>query len=104
MAPAEGAATPLRIEVAYCPAPGRAELVELRLPPGALLRDAISASGLAQRHELSAQPLAGVWGKLRPLDSPLRDLDRVELYRALRVDPKEARRLRYKRSRPAKAK
>jgi putative ubiquitin-RnfH superfamily antitoxin RatB of RatAB toxin-antitoxin module len=35
---------------------------------------------------------------VRPLDTLLRDGDRVELYRPLRVDPKEARRLRYKRA------
>ena len=37
----------------------------------------------------------------RPLDSPLRDADRVEACRGLRVDPKEARRLRY-RKQPAR--
>jgi putative ubiquitin-RnfH superfamily antitoxin RatB of RatAB toxin-antitoxin module len=38
----------------------------------------------------------GVWGALRGLDHPLRDRDRVEVYRPLKVDPKEARRLRYR--------
>jgi hypothetical protein len=41
----------------------------------------------------------GVWGRKQPLDAALRDRDRVELYRPLQVDPKEARRLRYKRTR-----
>ena len=39
----------------------------------------------------------GVWGRVQPLDHVLRDGDRVELYRPLTVDPKEARRLRYKK-------
>jgi putative ubiquitin-RnfH superfamily antitoxin RatB of RatAB toxin-antitoxin module len=34
----------------------------------------------------------GVWGKVRPLDFALRDGDRVELYRPLQADPKDARR------------
>jgi putative ubiquitin-RnfH superfamily antitoxin RatB of RatAB toxin-antitoxin module len=45
----------------------------------------------------------GVWGKLRALDETLRDRDRVEIYRPLLVDPKEARRQRYQSHR-AKAK
>jgi putative ubiquitin-RnfH superfamily antitoxin RatB of RatAB toxin-antitoxin module len=39
----------------------------------------------------------GVWFKLREMATVLRDRDRVEIYRPLIVDPKEARRQRYKR-------
>jgi hypothetical protein len=39
----------------------------------------------------------GVWGRAREAESPLRDRDRVEIYRPLTVDPKEARRQRYQR-------
>jgi putative ubiquitin-RnfH superfamily antitoxin RatB of RatAB toxin-antitoxin module len=38
----------------------------------------------------------GLWGREVPLSTRLRDRDRVELYRPLQVDPKEARRLRYR--------
>jgi len=97
MAPAE--ATLLRVEVLYCPAPGVADRVELRLPPGSCLQDAVDASGLGQRHALDAATLkVGIWGRVQPPQTPLRDQDRVELYRPLRVDPKEARRQRYKRA------
>ena len=37
----------------------------------------------------------GVWGRRVPLDHPLRDQDRVEVYRPLLVDPKVARRQRF---------
>jgi putative ubiquitin-RnfH superfamily antitoxin RatB of RatAB toxin-antitoxin module len=40
-----------------------------------------------------------VWGKLTHLGDALRENDRVEIYRPLLVDPKEARRLRYRRQR-----
>jgi putative ubiquitin-RnfH superfamily antitoxin RatB of RatAB toxin-antitoxin module len=40
-----------------------------------------------------------VWGRVQPADTPLRDRDRVEVYRPLLVDPKEARRQRYKKQR-----
>lgn len=98
MAHAEAAPGELHVEVVYCPAPGHCDLVTLSLPAGSSLRDALAASGLCRRHGLSeASLLAGIWGRLQPLDARLRDRDRVELYRPLLVDPKEARRLRYKR-------
>ena len=46
---------------------------------------------------IRADPLKiGVWGQLRPLDHVLRDGDRVEIYRALLIDPKDARRVRHR--------
>ena len=102
MAPAERL---LSVEVVYCPRPGVSDCVALNLPPGSTLGQALQLSGLIQRHGLMAQDLrAGIWCKAREPQTPLRDLDRVEIYRALTVDPKEARRLRYKRApRPARA-
>lgn len=90
----------LRVEVVYCPRSGLADLVELRLAPGATLADALRESGLLQRHGLDAGNLVcGIWFRKQEASTPLRDRDRVEIYRALKVDPKEARRLRYRRSR-----
>ena len=87
----------LNVEVVYCPRPGVCDLVALRLPPGATLADAVRASGLVQSHGLSNEGLRlGVWSKIREAQSTLRDRDRVEIYRPLIVDPKEARRQRYK--------
>lgn len=98
MAPADGAA--LRIEVVYCPRPGVTDCVHLRLPVPATVGAAVRASGLLDRHALDEGAMrVGVWCRACELDSPLRDLDRVEIYRPLTVDPKEARRLRYKRQR-----
>ena len=101
MAHAE-AAVWLQVEVVYCPAPGQCERVALRLPDGACVGDALAASGLCQRHGLSSASIElGVWGRKQPPQAPLRERDRVEMYRPLQVDPKEARRLRYKRARQA---
>ena len=92
----------LRIEVVYSAAPREVEIVALDLPAGSTVADALLRSGLPSRHGLDAQLLrCGVWGRVQPLDHPLRDGDRVEVYRPLLVDPKEARRLRYKRQRRA---
>ncbi len=98
MAPADAAL--LRIEAVYCPQPGVTDLVLLNLAPGATVADALRLSGLLERHALLLEGVrVGVWSKTRELSRPLRDRDRVEIYRALTVDPKEARRQRYKRTR-----
>lgn len=95
----------LHIEVVYSPAAGQVEQVGLRLPHGARLVDALHASGMCHRHGLDlATVRAGIWGRVQPPHTLLRDHDRVELYRPLRVEPKEARRLRQRRARPAAAK
>lgn len=96
MAPAEPAPG-LRIEVVYCPRPGATDSVALTLPAGATAADALHASGLQQRHALPAELRVGIWSRTCELQTQLRDRDRVEIYRPLVVDPKEARRLRYAR-------
>jgi putative ubiquitin-RnfH superfamily antitoxin RatB of RatAB toxin-antitoxin module len=97
MAPAESG---LQVEVVYCPVPGETDLVRLQMQPGATLLDALHASALLQRYALPIDGLsAGIWGRMQGLATPLRDRDRVEIYRPLRVDPKEARRQRYRQQR-----
>jgi putative ubiquitin-RnfH superfamily antitoxin RatB of RatAB toxin-antitoxin module len=89
----------LAVEVVYAAAPHRVVIRALRMPAGATVADALRASGLVDA--LSAEDLAplepGIWGRAVPGDTRLRDGDRVELTRPLKVDPKEARRLRYRR-------
>lgn len=93
MAGAEGIA----VEVVYCPAPGQADRRPLALATGATLADALRESGLLERHRLDAAALkVGVWCRVQALDTVLREGDRVEIYRPLTVDPKEARRQRYR--------
>lgn len=88
----------MQVEVVFSPAPRQVETIALELPAGATLREAVEASGLLARHpHFSPQSLSfSVWGRPQPAEHPLREGDRVELCRALQVDPKEARRLRYK--------
>lgn len=95
----------LHVEVVYAPQGAPADVVSLELAPGATILHAVRASGLLTRHadiDLAAQRV-GIWGRVKPLSEPLRDRDRVEIYRALTVDPKEARRLRYRDHRQRKA-
>ena len=60
---------------------------------------ALQASGLAGAFpELELREAGvGVWGRKARLEQVLRDGDRVEVYRPLQVDPKLARRERFRR-------
>ena len=93
---AEDGAPMLRIEVVHCPAPGQVDRTRLDLPAGSSLADALHASGVLGRHGMDpwALPPVGVWGRIAAPQTLLRDRDRVEVYRALTVDPMEARRRR----------
>lgn len=101
MAPVEPVVAPsIAVQVAYAPQAEQVDVVSMSMPTGATVADALKASGLLERHGLTiGEGLAcGVWAKLRPLDHPLREGDRVEVYRPLKVDPKEARRQRYRKA------
>ena len=95
MAPAETAEALLRVEVIWGPAPHDVRLVSLMLPAGSTAAQALEASGLLLEFPELADAPMGVWGRACARGHLLRDLDRVELYRGLVVDPKEARRLRH---------
>jgi uncharacterized protein len=85
----------MRIFVAIA-LPTRQEVVEVDLPEGATVADAIVASKLESRFagiDLGTVDV-GVWGNRVERDLVLRDGDRVELYRALKADPKDQRRRR----------
>lgn len=96
MAPAER----LRVSVAYSPRAGEVDEVVVELPAGTTLIEAIQASGVLERHPALdlTQARRGVWGRAQPDDTVLRERDRVEIYRPLQVDPKEARRQRYRKT------
>ncbi|WP_252772165.1 RnfH family protein [Ideonella oryzae] len=98
MDPAEAQAM-LDVEVAYSPAPRQVDRVSLTLPVGSTVAQALQASGLLARHGLALDDTlsVGVWMKARPLDTVLRPNDRVEVWRPLTVDPKEARCQRYRK-------
>jgi putative ubiquitin-RnfH superfamily antitoxin RatB of RatAB toxin-antitoxin module len=87
----------LAVEVAYA-LPHEQVVIALHVPAGATIGDAIARSGIRERFpEIDwSRNRVGVFGKLRDLDSALEEGNRVEIYRPLRIDPKEARRLRQK--------
>lgn len=90
-----------QINVAVCYATDTIEFLrELRLDAGATIAQALKVSGL--EYDVPGVDLAlmtvGIYGKKKTLDTVLREHDRVEVYRPLIADPKQAR-----RRRPAKS-
>jgi putative ubiquitin-RnfH superfamily antitoxin RatB of RatAB toxin-antitoxin module len=73
--------------------PGGARVEDLTLPAGSTLADALAAAGLAARDRV------GIFGRLAGRSTVLADGDRIEIYRPLAHDPKEARRRRARRGR-----
>ena len=94
---AEGAVT--RVCVLYSPAPRQVLEWKVALAPGATVLHALQTSGLPAAfpdldlHEANV----GVWGRKARPEQLVRDGDRVEVYRPLKVDPKLARRERFRR-------
>ena len=85
--------TEIDVEVVFG-IPEQQELVSLRLQSGATVADAIGKSGFAREfadHDLASLSV-GVWGHLAARDAVLSAGDRVEIYRPLQMDPREARR------------
>lgn len=92
-------AAEINVVVAYAPAPRQVREIALSLPAGSTLAQALQASGLAAMYpelDLAHAPL-GIWGRKAAREQVLREQDRVEVYRPLRVDPKVARRERFAR-------
>ena len=89
----------IRVEVAYAE-PQRQFLRSLSVAEGASVHTAIHASGVLQAFPALdlASARVGVWSRVVALDAPLREGDRVEIYRPLQVDPKEVRRQRAERA------
>ncbi|HEX9719897.1 MAG TPA: RnfH family protein [Ramlibacter sp.] len=88
----------IRAVVVYSPAPREVHEWPLVLAPGSTVLGALLACGLNEAFpDLDLRSAAaGVWGRKAGLEQALRDGDRVEVYRPLKVDPKLARRERFR--------
>jgi uncharacterized protein len=90
----------ISVEVAYAE-PQRAIVKAFRLASPATVAEALAAA--AADPDFAgidiAGSAAGVFGSLARPEQPLKEGDRVEIYRALAVDPKTARRARVKEAR-----
>jgi uncharacterized protein len=85
----------ISVEVVYA-LPQKQEIFAIKLPENGTVRQAIEASGVLQKYpeiDLTKNKL-GIFAKLAKPDAPLRNRDRVEIYRPLIADPKEVRKQR----------
>lgn len=86
---------PARIELdVACALPEKQLLSKISVDAGTTARDALLNSGLQPEFpevDFAACPL-GIWGKPVDDDYRLLDGDRLEVYRPLLIDPREARR------------
>lgn len=89
--------TRLQVTLVYSPAARQITEISLSLTAPSRVLDALRQSGLlAQFPEIdSCDSVVGIWGRKAKFHDLLRDQDRVEVYRPLRVDPKVARRERF---------
>ena len=83
------------LEVIYA-LPQSSTSILVSLTQGMTVADAIAASDIASIHpEIdTASCLTGIFGRRVALTATLQAGDRVEIYRPLQADPKQARRLR----------
>ncbi len=75
---------------------GRQVLLALDIEEGSNVADVIAQSGIGSRFpevDLGKMPV-GIWGTPVSRDRLVGPGDRVELYRSLEIDPREARRQR----------
>lgn len=83
----------IKVEVVYAGTESQ-QLVSLIISRGARVRDAIEKSGIAAHfpdEDLDSLEV-GIWGRIATRDELLKTGDRVEIYRPLAMDPREARR------------
>lgn len=90
----------IAVELVYA-LPDTQEVVALRVAAGTTVREAIRLSGLSARYpQIDAEGVpVGIHGRAVARDAKLQDGDRVEVYRPLVADPKQARRRRASRAR-----
>jgi len=84
----------MEVEIAYA-RPDRQRIVTLQVPEGTTMSEAARLSGIDELFpEINLDEIdMGIFGKVikKPAEHPLREGDRVELYRPLKIDPKQAR-------------
>ena len=90
-----------KIKISVCYAPASQPILHvLEVEEGTTIGQAIEISGILQEApeiNLVTMPV-GIYGKKRTLDTVLRARDRVEIYRPLIADPKDARRRRARKA------
>lgn len=83
----------ITVEVAYA-LPEVQSLIKLEVKLGSTVGQAIEQSGVREEYPSMEIADVGIFSKRATLDQPLRDGDRVEIYRPLVANPREMRKKR----------
>ncbi|MDD5215575.1 MAG: RnfH family protein [Methylococcales bacterium] len=85
------------MNIGVCYAEAERQLwVRLEVPDDSTIQEAIELSGVLKQYpqiDLTTQKV-GVYGKLAKLDAPIREGDRIEIYRKITADPQQVQRRR----------
>lgn len=84
----------VRIEIVFATVE-RQELLQIEVPSGSRVGDVVRRSGIGNLfpdYDFE-QCTLGIWGDVVHADRSVREGDRIEIYRALGIDPRESRRL-----------
>ena len=85
----------MNVGVCYAEA-DRQTWLRLEVPDDSTVQQAIELSGLLNQypHIDLAKQKVGIFGKLAKLDTPVKDGDRIEIYRQITADPAQVKRRR----------
>ncbi len=86
----------MAIAVLQCLGPRQVQECAIEVPAGTTAEQALIACGLLPTAPAPAEWLLGIWGRRCLPRTVLQAGDRLEIYRPLKVDPKVARRERFK--------
>lgn len=85
------------MNIGVCYAEAERQLwLRLEVPDESTIQEAIELSGVLKQYpqiDLTTQKV-GVYGKLAKLDAPIREGDRIEIYRKITADPQQVQRRR----------
>lgn len=85
------------MNVGVCYAEAERQLwLKLEVPDGSTVQEAIELSGVLKQYpniDLGKQKV-GIFGKFAKLDAPVKEGDRVEIYRQITCDPAQVKRRR----------
>lgn len=92
----------ITVEVAYA-RPDKQAIIKVSVPKEATLEEAVQVSGILEQFPeiRPGKNKVGIFGKLTQGNHLLRPGDRIEIYRPLIADPKQARRERAAKKEPA---
>lgn len=92
------------VQVSYAGADSSIVLT-IHVKPGTTIREAFELSGLQKiaKNVRLAEGKTGIFGEIKPLDTPVQENDRIEIYRPLAASPSQTRKKRIQEGKSKKS-